>query len=335
MKHSSVIEPDTAHVTDIGFLCWDGLPLDQLSVGLAYLKAASQLASDMQFRVSVLSLEGAEVQSACGVNLNTRRIGSHTARFSYLFLVGGPVLPPDQQDYLGRVARAHLTAGKILGAVEAALIPLARTGLLNGSEVAASAPVLSALQEQYPGVFPVADNKHALGAIWSAGTRFSLLNLLSEVIGHTSASQERPRLNRKFRSYRPQFGACTTCAKETVREDNALTGNSVVDYAIELFRNNLEEPLQIKSIAEDTGISLRQLERKFLATTGLTPKAYYLEERLEKAQALVRFTNLVLAEVALASGFGSYATLAAKYKQRFGRTPACDRAGMSAPWIKN
>ncbi|WP_299638838.1 hypothetical protein [uncultured Ruegeria sp.] len=39
MKHCSVIEPETAHVTDISLMCWDGLPLDQLSLGLVYLRA--------------------------------------------------------------------------------------------------------------------------------------------------------------------------------------------------------------------------------------------------------------------------------------------------------
>ncbi len=331
MKHCSVIEPDTTRVNDIGFLCWDGLPLDQLAVGLAYLKAANQLVADIQFRVSVLSLTGTDVQSECGVNLSTSRINDHTARCGYLFLVGGPVLPPDLQNILGRVARAQLRAGRVLGAVEAALIPLAHTGLLSGSTVAATAPVLSVLEEQFPNISPASNDSHARGAIWSAGSRFSLLNLLSKTTSDTLTPQEQPRLNRKFLSYRPNFGRCIACAHDIAQVDNGLTGDIVVDKAIELFRNNLEEPLQIKSIAEEVRISVRQLERKFVTATGLTPKAYYLEERLEKAHAIVRCTNLTLAEVALASGFGSNATLSQKYKQRFGQTPACERARMSAP----
>lgn len=330
MKHCSVIDSDTGHATEIGFLCWDGLPLDQLSVGLAYLKAANQLAADIQFRVSVLSLEGTDVQSECGVNLSTSRINDHTARCGYLFLVGGPVLPPDLQNILGRVARAQLRAGRVLGAVEAALIPLAHTGFLSGLTVAATAPVLNALEEQFPNISPASNDSHARGAIWSAGSRFSLLNLLSKTTSDTLTPQEQPRLNRKFLSYRPNFGTCTTCAHDIARVDNGFTGDIVVDKAIELFRNNLEEPLQIKNIAEEVGISVRQLERKFVAATGLTPKAYYLEERLEKAQAIVRFSNLMLTEVALACGFGSNATLSQKYKQRFGQTPACERARMNA-----
>ncbi|WP_298855908.1 GlxA family transcriptional regulator [uncultured Ruegeria sp.] len=331
MKHCSVIESDTTRVNDIGFLCWDGLPLDQLSVGLAYLKTANQLAPDKQLRVSILSLAGADVQSNCGVSLRTRRIDDHAARCGYLFLLGGPVLPPDQQNRLGRVARSQLRAGLVQGAVEAALIPLAHTGLLCGLDVAASSSVLSALQEQFPDISPASNDSHASGAIWSAGSGFSLLDLLSKTTSGTLTPQEQPRLNRKFQSYRPIFGRCIACAHDIARVDDGFTGDIVVDKAIELFRYNLEEPLQIKSIAEEVGISVRQLERKFVTATGLTPKAYYLEERLEKAQAIVRCTNLTLAEVALACGFGSNATLSQKYKQRFGQSPACERARLNAP----
>ncbi|WP_367181557.1 helix-turn-helix domain-containing protein [uncultured Ruegeria sp.] len=88
------------------------------------------------------------------------------------------------------------------------------------------------------------------------------------------------------------------------------------------------EPLQIKCVAREAGTSIRQLERKFVTTTGFTPKAYYLEERLEQVHAIVRFTNLTLPEVALCRGIGSYATLSHNHKQRYGRTPACECAQM-------
>lgn len=329
MKHCSAIEPDAAQVIDIGFLCWDGLPLDQLSVGLAYLKAANQLTPDKQVRGSVLSFSGGNVQSACGVNLSTCRIDENLTRCRFLFLVGGAFLAPDQQAHLGRVARTQLRAGRVLGALDTALVPLARTGLLDGQDVAASAQILSALQEQFPQISPRPNDHYLLGTVWSAGAGFALLNLLSKVIGNSCSLQERPQLNRKFLSYRPHFGTCPTCARDAIRADSTFTGNGVVDKAIRLFRDNLEEPLQLTCVAREVGISLRQLERKFVATTGLTPKAFYLEERLEKAHTIVRFTNLALAEVALACGFGSYATLSQKYKQRFGRTPASERARIS------
>ncbi len=102
--------------------------------------------------------------------------------------------------------------------------------------------------------------------------------------------------------------------------------------AMLLMERNLEEPLSITEIAKHAELSQRQLERLFRRHTGLTPVRYYLNIRLDRARGLITQTELSIAEVASACGFGSSDQLARAYKMRFGTTPTMDKTEGRIPF---
>lgn len=88
---------------------------------------------------------------------------------------------------------------------------------------------------------------------------------------------------------------------------------------------NLEEPISPAQLAEDAGMSTRQLERLFRRYLNRSPKRYYMETRLNRARKLLMQTELSIIEVALACGFSSPSHFSKCYRSQYGSTPYRER----------
>lgn len=95
--------------------------------------------------------------------------------------------------------------------------------------------------------------------------------------------------------------------------------------AIELMEENIEQPLTLTQLADACGVSTRQLERLFAKYLDRTPRRYYLELRLKRAQLLLTQSSLPVMEVALACGFVSASHFAKCYKELFKDAPRRSR----------
>ncbi|WP_163996037.1 helix-turn-helix domain-containing protein [Pyxidicoccus caerfyrddinensis] len=93
---------------------------------------------------------------------------------------------------------------------------------------------------------------------------------------------------------------------------------------------HLDGPLRLADLAERAQLSPYHFARAFKASTGETPRAYVERLRVEKAQELIRDTELPLADIALASGFSSQSRLTTAFRAATGFTPARFRKGAVA-----
>jgi transcriptional regulator GlxA family with amidase domain len=82
-----------------------------------------------------------------------------------------------------------------------------------------------------------------------------------------------------------------------------------------------EQPLPNEALADQAGISVRQLERLFRHHLATTPSAFYLGLRLDKARQLLRQSDLSVLEVSLACGFDSASYFSRCYRRRFATSP--------------
>ncbi|MBZ0124119.1 MAG: helix-turn-helix domain-containing protein, partial [Roseovarius sp.] len=96
----------------------------------------------------------------------------------------------------------------------------------------------------------------------------------------------------------------------------------LLSQAARIMAREIENPLCATRIAEDCGISVRQLERLFRKHLGVSPMQYYSSLKVERALELVSQTDLALHEIAFACGFASPAALARKFRRTFGITPS-------------
>ena len=88
---------------------------------------------------------------------------------------------------------------------------------------------------------------------------------------------------------------------------------------------NLEDPISPAVMAQDAGMSTRQLERLFRRYLNRSPKRYYTEARLARARNLLMQTPMSVIEVALASGFSSPSHFSKSYRAFYGATPYRER----------
>ena len=94
---------------------------------------------------------------------------------------------------------------------------------------------------------------------------------------------------------------------------------------IERMEQSIEEPVSPAELAEEVGMSTRQLERLFRRYLNRSPKRYYMELRLARARNLLMQTELSVINVALACGFASPSHFSKCYRAQYGTTPYRER----------
>jgi AraC-like DNA-binding protein len=89
---------------------------------------------------------------------------------------------------------------------------------------------------------------------------------------------------------------------------------------------HLARPLSLRQIAADLNVSPRQLQRDFLACTGLTPMRYLNFVRLSEANTLLAETTLPIAEIAGLLGYVRLTHFSASFRQVYHVSPRQVRA---------
>ena len=92
--------------------------------------------------------------------------------------------------------------------------------------------------------------------------------------------------------------------------------------AVHLIDTRFHGPLAMEQLAEEAGVSLRQLFLLFRREMRGSPHRYLLETRLEHAQQLVLANELRVTEIAAACGFSTTRTLTRAFHQQVGMAPA-------------
>ncbi len=83
----------------------------------------------------------------------------------------------------------------------------------------------------------------------------------------------------------------------------------------------LDQTFSLAQLADAVGLTPRTLSRRFVQATGESPKQYWLQLRLLRAEELLRETNLSIQEIAELLGFSDAAYFTRLFRQRAGITP--------------
>ena len=86
--------------------------------------------------------------------------------------------------------------------------------------------------------------------------------------------------------------------------------------------NEKLETDSLSIVAKNSGMSLRNFNRIFLKTTGLTPKEYLQMKRMDKARSLLMKSNHTITDIALKVGFNSISKFIEAFKKIEGKLPS-------------
>jgi transcriptional regulator GlxA family with amidase domain len=212
--------------------------------------------------------------------------------------------------------------GVNIGAVCTGAHILAEAGLLDGYRCTIHWENLPGFNEAYPdidatgGLFEIDDDRFT-----SAGGTTALdmmLSLISSQHGQDLAAQVAEAVLHAPIRHHSENQRLSLPARIGARHPKLIA-------IVERMEQSLEEPLSPSILAQQAGLSTRQLERLFRRYLDRSPKRYYLELRLKKARSLLLQTDMSVINVALACGFSSPSHFSKCYRGFYGRTPYRER----------
>ena len=285
---------------------------------LVVLQLANKHGERAPFEIRVLSEDGAPVTDALG--------GS--------FPIDGPLDEPQREDFGGLVTgddveRENLSAvsgflrkadriGATLCALYTGAYVLAKAGLLDGKRATIHWEKRQAFMEEFPEVDLTEYTFTSSASPYCSSGGTSAIDLM---LFHVSQlrSEKLANLVAGFLNYTSirviQHSARIQAA------DRVGFRHPKLSEILALMETNLEEPLRPSDLAKTVNISTRQLERLFRRYLSATPKKYYTDLRLQRAQQLLLQTNMTVTAVGVACGFNTASHFSRLFRARFGTSP--------------
>ncbi len=131
----------------------------------------------------------------------------------------------------------------------------------------------------------------------------------------------------EFRSKQADFRLMLECLiseilvtlKRTRR--NAESNFDKFLFIKQFINENLNLEIDIRTLADISGYSYDHFRHLFKENTGLSPKDYIAEKRVEKAKVLLDSTDTYVSDVASACGYSELSNFSLFFKKRTGESP--------------
>lgn len=312
-------------IIQIGFLIFPGFPMACLTSMIEPLRAANEISGTKAFDWKVVSEDGNRTEASAKVWFEPDLALDQTDGLTQLFLLSGPsshfARPVQSAGKLRKLAR-H---GMVMGAISGGVFPLARSGLLEGHTTSVHWCYEGAFQTEFPNLTATEDviaiDRRRVTASGAAAAFDLSLHLIEDVLGPEVATE-----------VACWFQHPLVRGEGVIQRKPTLSGESTLDMlppavreAVDMFTSHIEDPVNIADVAVTVGVSVRQLERMFRKTTGMTPATYYRTIRMNAARQLVLYSKDTMIQIATAVGYASSGTLIQTYEDVFGIRPAKDR----------
>jgi AraC family transcriptional regulator len=116
-----------------------------------------------------------------------------------------------------------------------------------------------------------------------------------------------------------------TSTESEVKEVSQRLTRHQIKRVTDFILAHLSQDLSLDALAQQIGFSPYHFARLFRQTTGESPHQFVLRLRIERAQRLLKETDIPLAHVALECGFANQSHLSLAFKRHLGLTPRAYR----------
>jgi AraC-like DNA-binding protein len=94
-----------------------------------------------------------------------------------------------------------------------------------------------------------------------------------------------------------------------------------IESAVEHIRNNFREKISVNRLAQRTGLSRRQLDRKFQEAFGISPQQFIIKTRVQAACEALADAQAPIVDVAFQHGFCDQSSFTKHFRRHMGVTP--------------
>ncbi|MFT4013941.1 MAG: GlxA family transcriptional regulator [Paracoccus sp. (in: a-proteobacteria)] len=314
---------------EIGFLLLPGYALMSLASAVEPLRAANQLAGSELYRLRYFAAEERFVPSSAGGGFSCAALRDAPLTLDLLFTVaGGNPLQQDDPE-VARHLRQLARHGVKLGGISGGSAVLARYGLMGGRRFTVHWLHIEELEELLPDLLI----ERALYVIdrdrYTCAGGVSSFDMMCALIATRQGAAFAREVGDWFIHSRVRT------ASEPQQLDPARRYNlhhPILEAAVRLMSSHVADPLSPEQLAELSGCSLRQLQRRFSGHFGLSIMEFYRRLRLEKADELLLHSALAIAEISGMTGFSTVQHFSRCFAQAFGVPPGQRRLqGLGAP----
>ncbi len=299
----------------IGILLFERFSNHCLANAVEPLRAANMLLGRVAYQWSFMSLDGTAVQSSSGLPVAAEVALSQSGSGDALFLIPSYEYQEFVNPAVLRSLRSATRRYDVMAGLDMGGWLLAAAGLLEGYQATVHWDEADNFQEAFPDVDVTRARVVMDRDRWSCGGAMTAFEMVLRMIGDTHGEALRMEVAALFM----QGGS-----KQWGQSAHPVAGR--VATALEIMRENIEEPLRMLEVANRLEISQRKLERLFLAELGAGPQKVYRRMRLQAARRLVEQTGLTIVEIAIRCGYRDPSAMTRAFGEEFGVSPREVRA---------
>jgi AraC family transcriptional regulator, carnitine catabolism transcriptional activator len=306
---------------DVAFLLIPRFSMIALFSALEPLRVANRFAGNL-FSWRFVSVDGAAVAASNGIPVSV------TAALDGLGRPDLAIVCASYEHEAGMVRpvfnelRRLACNGTLLAGVDTGAFLLAEAGVLDGYRATSHWETLPAFRESYPDVEVVDDtyvlDRGRMTASGGAAPLDMMIDWLGAIENEELASRIADSLVHTRHINHPGEARMPAGSRYRI-EDGRIAA------VVAVMEAHIEEVLPMRAIAARTRLSERQLERLFRRHLRASPRAFYRQIRLERAEQLLTYSRLGVRDVAISCGFSSLALFSRAFKAQYGRTPSSIR----------
>lgn len=264
---------------------------------------------------------GASKRSAsCGLEVSGTSDFLDPERFDYIAVCGGNTYLEERLDpaitrYLNEAREKRL---RLLG-ICTGTFAIARAGLAAGRTVCVHWNVHDAFEHQFPKVRTSVDRIFIDEGdlITCAGSTAAIDLGLYLVLRHCG----RDRMQQALRHMMLTGMRAPSLPQAHFQRDIPEGADLRFRKAVHFMEQQLDHPPSLQAIARYVGVSVRQLERNFNSTIGISPMKYNRMMRLDYGRWMIENGNVNITQIALDSGFSDGPHFSREFRNQFGLSP--------------
>lgn len=296
------------------------------SCALEPLRIAN-LVSGRQLYSWALASEDGQTATCSNGSVTLTQLGMDSIRHAdRLFLISGINVQAHTTPSVLNWLRRERAVGTPLGAICSGAYVLAKAGFLDGVETAVHWAYHDLFVEEFPEVRLVRNIFVAREKIITASGGTAAADLMLHLISKDHGAELATEVADQMVYNAVREGSA---AQRVSLQSRHGMRNVHLMRAIAIMDETIEDPITPSQIAERLGISTRQLERLFGRYLNSTPKHYFMEKRLLRAQNLLVQTEQSITEIAMACGFQSTSHFSKVFRGHFGKSPLSHRTTLS------
>jgi AraC family transcriptional activator FtrA len=305
-------------------LAYDGLCTFEFGIAYEVFGLSRPEMGEGWYRFSVAGIEAGPLRAAGGLTVAVDR-GLELLDEADLIIAPGwrAIDAPVPEALIAALRAAHERGARVMSLCSGVAV-LAAAGLLAGRRATTHWRYVASIAERYPDIALDADvlymdEGNILTAAGSAAGIDLCLHVVRGDFGPDAANSVARRL--VVPPHR-EGGQAQFIAAPVPEEREGIRLGPLIEW----MRERLAEEQPISLLAGKAGMSMRTFQRRFEATTGDSVGEWLLKERLRQARDLLEKELAVsLDDIAIASGFGTLATMRHHFRRRLGTSPSAYR----------